>query len=386
MITAKQDGRVHQVIMFRVLGPLEVTSATGEPVPLTQQVHRAALAALLLHTDQVCLRSWLAAAIWGEHTPVSGASALRTAVYGLRRALGTAGRHIQTCQSGPNPGGYMIRAAEDEVDLRLFRALTADGRTAWYQGDAARAAQALGEALSLWRIGPSDLRPSPALAPDISRLKAEFRYVQDAWMDARLALGQHQEAAPELRQILAHEPLREHVWAQLMLALYRSGDKGGARQAFSEARTTLTTEYGAGPGPELAELHRHVVADSPALGSASWHSTAGHGAAGPAELRAPGCVPLLPFWRARLGGPAEPWRRGPRRHMPGVGGTQDANRDGQLVSYEPRADMRGNLPPSHGHHRRVQVYRQVTMPEARHADVAVVLGCGRAEDFCGAGG
>lgn len=309
MLTAEQDRRLSRVIVFRVLGPVQVTSAAGEPVPLTQPIHRAALAALLLHTDQVCPRSWLVAAIWGERTPVSGATALRTAIYGLRRALGTVGRQIQTCQSGPNPGGYMIRAADDEVDLRVFRALAADGRSAWYQGDATRAALVLGEALSLWRAGPSDLRPTPALAADISRLEAEFRQARDAWMDARLALGQHREATSELRQILAREPLREHVWAQLMLALYRSGDKRGARRAFAAAQAALIAEYGAGPGPELAELYRQVLADSPALSTASWPSTAAHRAAVPAELRALG-VPLIQ--RGELGSAAQR-RRGVAR-------------------------------------------------------------------------
>lgn len=283
MATAEKDHSVRRVIMFRILGPVEVTSAAGEPVPITQQVHRATLAALLLHANQVCPRSWLAAAIWGERSPASGPSALRTAVYGLRRALGTAGIRIQTRQSGPNAGGYMIQADEDELDLRLFRALTAAGRGAWYRGDTQRAARMLGEALSLWRGGLSDLPATPAMAAETSHLDAEFCNAQEAWMDARLALGQHQQVAPELRQIVARDPLREHVWAQLMLALYRTGDKFGARSVFSAAQEALTAEYGAGPGPELAQMYRDMLADSPAPATALWQGTPAHGTAGVAR-------------------------------------------------------------------------------------------------------
>jgi DNA-binding SARP family transcriptional activator len=278
------------------------------------------LAALLLRTGEPCSRAWLVAAVWGVSPPASGTSALRTAVYGLRQELGPLGCRVQTRQSGPNPGGYLIRAAEHEVDVRLFRALAAAGRSAWYRGDSDRAARDLGEALSLWRGGPAELPSTPVAAAEVGRLHAEFRAAQDAWMDARLALGQHHQAAPELRQILSREPEREHAWAQLMLALYRSGDKGGARSAFSAARAALAAEYGAGPGPELAELHRHVLADSPSLGSAVWlahNRLCRAGSARPGQRQRPG-----------PGAPARRVRRGPGRQEAGVRGAQRAHRGG----------------------------------------------------------
>jgi hypothetical protein len=157
--------------------------------------------------------------------------------------------------------------------VRLFRALTAAGHQAWYGGDARQAAVELGDAISLWRGGPSELLSGPAVAAEVERLHAEFSSAQDTWMDARLALGQHRAAAPELRRILAREPLREHAWAQLMLALYRSGDKTGADNAFWSARAALKAEYGCAPGPELAELHRQVLSDNPAL-STGWRAPA----------------------------------------------------------------------------------------------------------------
>jgi DNA-binding SARP family transcriptional activator len=166
----------------------------------------------------------------------------------------------------------MIETRDGEVDLHCFRALAAAGRNAWYHGNADRAASALGEAVHLWRADLPDLPATPVLAPEAARLRAEFRDAQDMWMDARLALGQHHDAVAELRQILTREPLREHTWAQLMRALFRCGDKAGALAAFSAARAALAAGYGAGPGPELAEVRRQVLADSPAL---IWRGAAG---------------------------------------------------------------------------------------------------------------
>jgi DNA-binding SARP family transcriptional activator len=238
-----------------------------------QHAHRAALAALLLRAGQVCPRSWLLAAIWDSCPPASGTTALRTAMYELRRGLGPLGCRIRTRQSGSRPGGYLIEAADSEVDIRLFRSLATGGHAAWYQGDAAAAARALGDALRLWRGGPAGLLSAAVVEAEVGQLHAEFRSVQDTWTDARLALGQHRQVVPELRRIVAREPLREHAWAQLMLALHRCGDEAGARDAFCAARAALLAEYGCAPGPELAELHRQILAGSPALGTA-WQTPA----------------------------------------------------------------------------------------------------------------
>ena len=271
---AARERSTSQPATFRVLGPLEVISGTGQEIPITQHVHRAVLAVMLLRAGDVCPRSWLTEAIWGERPPASGHTALRTAVYGLRQELRDhgLGDRIQTRQAGPRPGGYVIETKDGEVDLHSFRALTAAGRDEWYHGNADRAATALGEAVHLWRADLPDLPATPVLAPEAARLRAEFRAAQDMRMDARLALGQHQDAVAGLRQILNREPLREHTWAQLMRALYRCGDKAGALAAFSAARAALAAGYGAGPGPELAELRRQVLADSPDL---TWSGAAG---------------------------------------------------------------------------------------------------------------
>jgi len=373
--SARQQGSTGLAITFRVLGPVEVWSAAGEPIPIKQRVHRAALALMLLRVGDTCPRAWLCQAIWGKCLPASGPSALRTTVYGLRRELAALGCRLRTRQAGPNPGGYAIAAAEDEVDLQVFRALADAGRAAWYRGDVNRAAGALGEALRLWRGLPADLPATPAAGAEASRLREEFRNAQDVWMDARLSLGQHHEAAPELRRILIREPLREHVWAQLMLALYRCGDSLGAQSAFYAARAALIAEYGAEPGPELAELHRQVLADSPALGAGSWQK--------PDRLPAP-----------RSGGrqgrdtecPAESARGAPLRHVSCVSRAQRAHRDGKLIGDQPGADMRRNLRAAHGRHRRVEVHGQVAVADSVKAHLAAEQRRGRPEEFRCAGG
>ena len=216
---------------------------------------------LLLRTGELCPRSWLIAALWGEHVPASGPDALRTAVRGLRRELGGG---IRTDQAGPVPGGYLIAPGEGKADILAFRAQAAGGRRAWYGGNAALAASVLDGALRLWRGDLSDVPPTTAAEVLADQLGAELREAQDLAIDARLALGEHQAVIPLLNELTAQDPLREHSWAQLMNALHGGGDRAGALTAYAAARAAITAGYGSGPGPELEAVHLEVLAAVPA--------------------------------------------------------------------------------------------------------------------------
>ncbi|MGH9248584.1 MAG: BTAD domain-containing putative transcriptional regulator, partial [Acidimicrobiales bacterium] len=61
------------------------------------------------------------------------------------------------------------------------------------------------------------------------------------------------------------EPLREHRWELLALALYRSGRQGEALRALSRARLTLREELGVEPRAELVSLERAILDQDPAL-------------------------------------------------------------------------------------------------------------------------
>lgn len=259
MQALREDDRPH--LAFRVLGPLEVL-AGSEPLPVRQRLHRRLLTVLLLRSGELCLRSWLFAALWGERVPASGSSALRTAVRGLRRELGVG--YVQTDQAGPVPGGYLIQPGEGNADILAFRAAAAAGRRAWYGGNPALAARLLDGVLRLWRGDLSDVPATAAAKALAGQLGAELREAQDLAIDARLALGEHQAVIPLLKELTAEDPLREHSWAQLVLALHRCGDRTGALTAYAAARAAITAGYGSGPGPELEAVHLEVLAASPA--------------------------------------------------------------------------------------------------------------------------
>jgi hypothetical protein len=69
----------------------------------------------------------------------------------------------------------------------------------------------------------------------------------------------------ELELLVAEQPLREHLHAQRMLALYRSGRQSDALAAYRDARTGLVEQIGVEPGAELRALHEAVLGQDPAL-------------------------------------------------------------------------------------------------------------------------
>ena len=84
-------------------------------------------------------------------------------------------------------------------------------------------------------------------------------------IDADLEAGRHAEVVGELDALVAAYPLREHLHAERMLALYRAGRQSEALAAYQEARTALVEQIGVEPGAELQHLHDAILAHDPAL-------------------------------------------------------------------------------------------------------------------------
>ena len=65
---------------------------------------------------------------------------------------------------------------------------------------------------------------------------------------------------------MAEHPFEERFWAQLMLALYRSGSQADALRCYSRLRSLLDEELGIAPGPAVSELEKAILNQDPAAG------------------------------------------------------------------------------------------------------------------------
>jgi predicted ATPase len=81
----------------------------------------------------------------------------------------------------------------------------------------------------------------------------------EARIDADLALGRHADLVAELEHLVAAHPVREHLRAQLMLALSRSGRQAEALRSYESARIVLADEVGLEPSPELRALETAIL-------------------------------------------------------------------------------------------------------------------------------
>jgi DNA-binding SARP family transcriptional activator len=235
------------------------------PVSPFRRKQRTLLALLLLRAGHVVSTDEIVDALWGERPPASALANLYSYVSGLRQLLG---RAAPTGEPRPRtmPNGYQLDLQPGECDADVFECLAGEGRQALAEGRHAAAAECLARALGLWRGTVLErLERHEWLLPFIARLEeARLAAVEDQ-IDARLALGQHTELTTELTAMTAQCPLRERLWGQLMVALYRSGSKPQALQAYGRLRCHLDTELGVRPSPEVRHLFEAIVRDDPAL-------------------------------------------------------------------------------------------------------------------------
>jgi DNA-binding SARP family transcriptional activator/DNA-binding beta-propeller fold protein YncE len=238
---------------FRILGPLEVVDE-GRPISIRRGKEQALLIYLLLHANEVVPSGRLIDALWDERPPPTASKILQNAVSHLRKELGD-GRLVT------RDPGYVLRVAEDELDVDRFERLAREGRSA--------------EALGLWRGPPLLDLHDERFADDARRRLEEQRLAVLAdRIDDDLAAGRHAEVLPDLEELIAEHPLQERLQAQLMLALYRAGRQGEALEAYQRARKTLSNELGLEPGPELQELERRILKHDPAIAPPPAHRPA----------------------------------------------------------------------------------------------------------------
>ena len=77
---------------------------------------------------------------------------------------------------------------------------------------------------------------------------------------AELAAGHHSRLVPELEKLVAKHPVREGLWARLMVALHESGRSAEALGAARRLRHHLTTELGLDPGDEVRTREERIAA------------------------------------------------------------------------------------------------------------------------------
>ncbi len=244
-------------LTFRLLGSLEA-QAEGDPTSLGAPKQRLA-ATWLLDANDVVSREGGHGRTLSPMTRRPGPRPRSRMYVHNRRSIGR--ERIVTWGTG-----YLLRGETDEIDTAVFERRLSEGRAALAAGDDLRSKGLLQGALELWRgEALAGLPFVPFVAVERERL-GELRLVaEELALEARLALGEHEQLIPKLSAFVAQHPYRERAWGLLMLALYRAGRQSDALEAYRRAHTKLGAELGIEPSPPLRELERAILRHDPSL-------------------------------------------------------------------------------------------------------------------------
>ena len=253
-------------MQFRILGPLEVLDGQRR-VELGRPKQRLLLAVLLVHANRVVALDRLIEELWGEQPPAQATASLQAYISNLRRVL-EPGRRARTPPRVlvTQPPGYKLVITPADLDAARFATLAEEGHRLLAAERPYPAAQALREALALWR-GPAlaDMADEPFAQAERQRLE-ELRLVAlEDHLAAELALGGHAAAVADLQELVDRFPFRERLHGLLMVALYRAGRQAEALQAFRSARRVLGEELGIDPSPWLRRLESDILRQAPTL-------------------------------------------------------------------------------------------------------------------------
>ncbi|MFT7834595.1 BTAD domain-containing putative transcriptional regulator [Saccharothrix sp. BKS2] len=248
--------------MYRVLGPLHVSSEPGRVGKVPPGRQQVVLGALLLEANRVVSIEHLIDAVWDESPPATARTQVQICVSALRSTLAAVDRGdaIST-----RPPGYLLRVADGELDAHVFARLTAEAENLVRRGDPRTAAELLRQALGLWRGPALSGTTSNALLAKAAKLDEDRLAVLETSLDLELGAGRHRQLVGEIGALVAQHPLRERLRGQLMVALYRSGRQAEALEVYRTGRDLLIDELGLEPGEELRRLEAAILTGDAAL-------------------------------------------------------------------------------------------------------------------------
>ncbi|EFH28590.1 MULTISPECIES: BTAD domain-containing putative transcriptional regulator [Streptomyces] len=241
-------------VRYRILGTTQALRSDGTTVPVGGTRLRALLTVLALRPGRTVPVSLLVDEVWDGDPPADATGAVQALVGRLRRALGADA-------VASVDGGYRLTAAPDDIDLHRFERLAGDGMRALADGDPAKAAVVLDDALVLWR-GPA-LADLPDRTAEAARAEARRLDALRARHTAALALGQADQALPELTALCDTHPLDEPLQCLRLRALRDTGRTAEALAAYESVRQLLADRLGADPGAELRALHAELLRPEP---------------------------------------------------------------------------------------------------------------------------
>ncbi|TWH03173.1 putative ATPase [Nocardioides sp. J9] len=249
-------------VPLRLLGPLAVLDAAGEPVDVGSPRHRETLAALAVDAGRVVSTDMLLDRVWGESGRGGTLANLQAVISRLRARLREAEVPAEIVTAPP---GYRLEVDLAAIDAHRLATGLDRAREALAAGDAPAAREHLATALGWWRGEPLADVPQMFARAEALRLEGLRLTGEELAAEVDLMIGDAAAAVVRLQDLAAQHPLRESVRGQLMRALYLAGRQADALEEYADLRARLVEELGVDPGPAVQQLHQQILEQDPAL-------------------------------------------------------------------------------------------------------------------------
>ena len=190
--------------------------------------------------------------------------ALRSTISRVRKRLREAGAPEDLIVT--RAPGYLLDVPAQVTDAHRFEELVSEGRLQLARHRPREAARLLAEAEGIWRGSAySEVRDEPFARAEARRLEELRLAAMETRIDCELTVGRHQALIGELATLTSAHPMRERLWSQRMLALYRSGRQAEALRVFQDLRSILVAELGIDPGHDVTWMEHAILTQEPAL-------------------------------------------------------------------------------------------------------------------------
>jgi len=242
---AKPQSRVSEASLH-VLGGFSLCDSSDRPIELKARKSRLLLAYLAMPAGQVRNREQLASLLWADRQDDQARGSLRTALSGIRRALGDGALIVEQDTVAQRPG--ILTSDYDRLRKLSGGEGTITKLDDFYTGPFLDGLDQDGNQFTDWL---SALR-SECTDLAIGALEKSAARSSDA--------GDNQSAINLLRDSLSLEPLKEATHRAIMRAYAAIGERAMALAQFRSCKELLLLELNAEPDPETKAL-----ADSIAL-------------------------------------------------------------------------------------------------------------------------
>ncbi|MCU1429557.1 MAG: helix-turn-helix protein [Actinomycetia bacterium] len=241
-------------VEFRVLGSVGI--ADGDRLlPVGGGQPRRLLGMLLANRNTVVAADRLIDVLWTD-PPDGAAATLQSYASKLRRFVELAGDTVRLASRAP---GYVLEVPDTLVDAGRFEHGLADAR-AVVELDPHRALTTLESALAEWRGDAfAEFSEDEWARPEAIRLQELRVSAEETRADAELRLGHDDDVVGRLEALILVHPLRERLWMQLMLGLYRSGRQPEALRRAQAFRSQMRDELGLEPSAAMRDLEAAIL-------------------------------------------------------------------------------------------------------------------------------